>query len=445
MQSEYNVLPGTGLLYVVGAVRGAFGGGMLLDGAVVAYVSDCTSMESRSRIMGYLMVIISLATVIGSLLGGYVIELAGGDRAVVIKIGHIVGPFTLLYCAFILPESFHLKVVTTDDSGDSGVDGNSRRSRAAELDATTQTSVTMLGKVKESLKTVLAPLLLFEPGQLEEYEDSNMVRLPSRYSMLLLVCSQAILQTAIEGVDSLMIPYTNVEFNWLHREDALFIAFTSYTRFVVFVAVFPACQWLYNKYITESAYKKSGYRPLTTTYDEDENDSVDENENVDEGNSDESSGLLGVRTNDPTKDSDNQMTEDQDRSFEADYRFYLMGIALTAIGHLLVPIYRTEAVFYTGRALVILGSVAGVTFKSMVTSVVPAQCTSKIMGGVTVITTVCTAMGFVLYGWIFEKTAVTWPSFYFCIATFTCVIAFVIGILAYMWLPGRFASSPVLV
>ncbi|KAF9979255.1 hypothetical protein BGZ73_002523 [Actinomortierella ambigua] len=347
---------------------------------------------------------------------------------------------------FILPESLHLKVknATEDDGVEDSSPDSLSTATSTECDQTVQSAAPLPRRIFEMLKVMLAPLQLFIPGRLEMIEDSSVVKLPSRYSLILLVISRALLEMASNGVDSLMIPYTNVEFNWVHDMDAIFIAFTGFTSLVVFVAIFPVCQKLYKKFIIKLGRTKSVALSFSTGSDD------DENEDTWEGGPEDSDGfssseLLGDRSSGSTPRNSPEAKEDQNRHFEIDYHFYLMGILVTTVGFMLVPIYRTEAVYFTGAALSVLGSVANVTFMSMITAVVPAQWTSKLLGGVTVAVTVAVSIGLVLYGWVFAQTAATWPSFYFCIATLTTVVSFIVGSSALMWLPRQLVSSPMLV
>ncbi|KAG0269521.1 hypothetical protein DFQ27_003209 [Actinomortierella ambigua] len=359
MQSDYNTLPGTGLLYVVAVVKGVFGGGMLIDGAVMSYISDCTTMESRSRIIGQIMVIVSLCTIIGSLIGGYIIERAGGDMTIVLKLGAIVGPLATLYCAFVLPESMHLTMLAAceDDSG-SDLNPQALSANALNSDQATRSMTSWKDKIIATLKMMVAPLQLFIPGRLEMSEDPNVVKLPTRYSLLLLVFSRALLEMANDGVGSLMIPYTNVEFHWIHDMDAIFIAYSGFLSLVVFIAVFPVCQVLYKKFAVKSDCKSSGPLSFPSGSDDDnENEDAWEGE-VEEDSHDASSGLLGNRGTGSTPRNSSKETEDPNRYFEIDYHFYLIGILLTAISFMLVPIYRTEAVYFAAEIFSVLGSVA---------------------------------------------------------------------------------------
>ncbi|KAG0023228.1 hypothetical protein BGZ80_010050 [Entomortierella chlamydospora] len=233
---------GMWMLYLDALFVGALGGGVLLGPSLNAYVVDCTPREGRSLVIGYVMVSLSLGQIFGPILGGFLISLTG-DVTSAMTVSIIIQNILILY-AIILPES--LQKYTKPDIV-SNLDPAAGYSKAEET--------SFLIKIKNSILAVLDPLLLFLPGRMDTSEDVNVS--PSKYTLVTLIVAYGLLQFATTGAEVVLIPYTNLAFQWTAVEDDIYLTVQGTASFIVYVLVFPGLQKLYKRYIEKESRKTS--------------------------------------------------------------------------------------------------------------------------------------------------------------------------------------------
>ncbi|KAG0327587.1 hypothetical protein BG000_000886 [Podila horticola] len=179
----YMALPSTqlglGFLYIEAFLNGSFGAGTLLEPALNTYIADSTPRDQRPVVIGYAMVAFSLGLIIGPALGGFYIKWTGENSSALIV---SASAFALLaiYCVFV-PES--LPTV------------KQRRVESEVIDA--KEVPTFLMKLKQIVMKTLDPLLLFLPGRIEESAIAS--KPPRRYTLLMIVCANAMLNFALNG------------------------------------------------------------------------------------------------------------------------------------------------------------------------------------------------------------------------------------------------------
>ncbi|KAG0302339.1 hypothetical protein BGZ98_007596 [Dissophora globulifera] len=383
------------ILYLDSLLVGVLGGGQLLSPSVNAYIADCTAREGRSLAIGFMMVSLSVGLIVGPVLGGYLIEVTGDvSSAVIIAIG--VQCFLILY-VIVLPESLpagvreHLKGTQTDSTDGSVVSGVTKSKGEKE---------SILERMKNGLLTTLDPLLLFLPGRLETSSDVNVP--PSQYTLLILVVAYGFLQFSLNGNATIIIPYTNVVFQWTTLEDGIYYSVMGAASFIVYTAIFPGLQKLY-KFVYEK-------------------ESVSQLPDVSIGNSESQSTEEELH-------SSTSLAKDiatRNKSVWNDLTFFIFGCVLYVGGYLIVPLIETEATLYIS-----LASVCVPAFTSLVTSYVPIHQTGKALGGICVLDTIILTVSALVYGWVFSKTSVTMPSAVFLVSTAFTLFATLAGL--FIW------------
>jgi hypothetical protein len=123
--------------------------------------------------------------IIGPALGAYIIEMAGGDTSAALIVS-VVGLVVLSLYVILVPESCPrvLNLLTKDDALQ-----NKQDEQRAPL--------SILGVAKQSLKDILDSVLLFVPGRIKPHAGTEVF---SKYSLLLLVCANAISDFAGRGI-----------------------------------------------------------------------------------------------------------------------------------------------------------------------------------------------------------------------------------------------------
>ncbi|KAG0087046.1 hypothetical protein BGZ92_007638 [Podila epicladia] len=186
----YMALPSTqlglGFLYIDAFLNGTFGAGTLLVPALNAYIADSTPRDQRPVVIGYTMVAFSLGLIIGPALGLFYIKWTGENSSALIL---SASAFALLavYCVFV-PES--LPTVA-------------QRRVESEVDA--KEVPTFLMRLKLTVMKTLDPLLLFLPGRIDEFATAS--KPPRRYTLLMIVCANAMLNFALNGLTTVFIPF----------------------------------------------------------------------------------------------------------------------------------------------------------------------------------------------------------------------------------------------
>ncbi|KAF9357536.1 hypothetical protein BGX34_009342 [Mortierella sp. NVP85] len=205
-------------LYVNSIFKGLTGAGVLLDPSLSAYTSDCVPSGELSKFMGITVVFVSVGIIIGPVLGRFLIT-STGRTSVPVIVSMTITLLLVLFAAVIpesLPKSARL---------------NAER-EAAERKARDDGSV--LAKVKHFFKSIFDPVLFLLPGRMETADDVEAP--PSRYTLLIMIAANGVLQVAIDIVRGIFIPY---------MESSTYYIFKGIASFVVFTAIFPALQKIY--------------------------------------------------------------------------------------------------------------------------------------------------------------------------------------------------------
>ncbi|KAF9172283.1 hypothetical protein BGX21_010813 [Mortierella sp. AD011] len=375
---------GMWILYLDALFVGALGGGVLLGPSLNSYVVDCTPREGRSLVMGYVMVSLSLGQIFGPILGGFLIGLTG-DVTSAMTVSIIIQSVLILY-AIILPESLQKynkpNVVSNLDT-------------AAGYSKAEETS--FLIKIKNNILVALDPLLLFLPGKMDTSEDVNVS--PSKYTLVTLIVAYGLLQFATTGAEVVLIPYTNLAFQWAAVEDGIYLTVQGAASFIVYVLVFPVLQKLYKRYIEKESPKSSDLSAAATLSSSEIDQHVRDARDAELEATEEA--ILSIK---PIEEEVRKKTVWNDLSF------FIFGCFIYLISYLLVPLFRMEAVMFLSCCVRALASVSIPTFYSLVTSFVPIYQTGKALGGVCVLDTIIMSVSSFLYGWIFSKTSSTIPS-----------------------------------
>ncbi|KAF9952205.1 hypothetical protein BGZ72_006449 [Mortierella alpina] len=377
-------------LYADALFMGSLGAGMLLEPCVTAYVADCTPREGRSLAMGYVMVALSIGLIAGPALGGLLLRMKGGDESSAIMIS-ICTLVVLTFYAIALPESLM------------------KRASGRTPDAIKVEDVSILIRTKNFFTAILDPLILLLPGKMDDSGDVNI--LPSKYTLVILVATYGFLQFATFGVLLLIIPYTNTVFKWTTEQGSNYVAFNGAATFVVYVALFPVLQKLYSIFVEKDLKGKGA-------------ESLSHSEHSESG-LENTESQTGAGESQP-KSLD---TAKQDRAVQKDLFFFLFGIGVYIISYLLMHLFQTEPSFYFTTFTRALASVAAPSFLSLFTSYVPAHQTGTVLGGISVLDAIHTAISSLLYSTIFSKTSSTVPSAIFLLSSVMSLISFFGGLI----------------
>ncbi|KAG0027683.1 hypothetical protein BGZ82_008805, partial [Podila clonocystis] len=187
----YMALPSTqlgiGFLYIEAFLNGSFGAGTLLEPALSAYIADSTPRDQRPVVIGYALVAFSLGLIIGPALGGFYTRWTGENSSALI-IAAFAFALLSIYCVFV-PES--LPTVAE------------REIKRGVIDA--KEVPTFLMKMKQIVTETLDPLLLFLPGRIDDSAIAS--KPPRRYTLLMIVCANAMLNFALNGLTTVFIPF----------------------------------------------------------------------------------------------------------------------------------------------------------------------------------------------------------------------------------------------
>ncbi|KAF9122528.1 hypothetical protein BGW39_009693 [Mortierella sp. 14UC] len=381
---------GIGILYADGLFMGLMGAGILLEPCLNAYVADCTPREGRSLSLGYVMVSLAVGMTIGPLLSAFLHQLTHDyNIAMFISAGTL---FFLLFYAIFLPESLpkHARVI---------VDAKS----VVDEFATASRTESVLATVKNGLVTILDPVLLFLPGRIEAAPDVNIS--PSPYTLLLLLAGYGIAQFASNGMSLILIPYTNLMFNWSGVEDGYYLGLSGASTFVVYLVVFPLLHKLYKKFY--------GTKVVAAQHTE------------------RSEGLLEEHQQQGEPDSTTPLVVKCRPSVWGDLFFFIFGSAVYVVAYFTVALFGTQSSLFVACILRALASISLPSFTSLLTSFVPIHQTGKALGGVSVVDTLVMTLSSFLYGWVLSKTSATMPSAVFVLSGASTCLTVLAGLIVW--------------
>ncbi|KAG0055886.1 hypothetical protein BGZ83_007175, partial [Gryganskiella cystojenkinii] len=408
---------GVGILYADALMMGLTGGGLLLEPAMNAYIADCTPAEGRSLSIGLVMTPLSVGIIFGPALGGWLIEWTGQtSSAVVLSVATLI---FLTFYALILPESLPKEFRSTRPQKPEVVVVNNKGKNTPLLET-----------IKKNVLEALDPLLLFLPGRIDSRVQETEV-LPSKYTLVTLMAAYGLLQFALTGSSTLLIPFTNLVFGWEHLEDGYYYSFIGICSLVVYVVIFPILQKLKKKVASEDQDKRSSDTHTDETLIPPP--TVDQITDLHLGNAE--SPLLAE---DAAAESATRGEQDANKiiaNVRNDLWFVIFGSIVYSLGYLVVPIFKTEFSLFVTSFIRSLGSVAVPSFVSLVTTVVPTHQTGKALGGICILDTITLSTSSLLFGWVFSKTSVVMPTAIFLLSFAFAFPAILVS--GYVWFSYR--------
>ncbi|KAF9146748.1 hypothetical protein BGX30_009530 [Mortierella sp. GBA39] len=394
--SRFNFI-GYHIYYVEAVLLGLIPGGALINPAVLSYTIDCTTGNNRSRTIGYLVTSFALGNIVGSALGGSISK-ATGDLTVVVKISLVCTAFLAVYLS-ALPESLKTKPasltqwMTSQAGGHHQTTNATISTQAKEATSFVQTLKRVFYLAKASLSTIFDPLLLFVPGHVPKSE-----KMATRYTPALIVFAKFFSIIGLAGASGLLVPMTNLVFNWRAQEDYFYSSFGSTCDFIAYLAIFPGLQVLFKRVI--SSFQKS--------------------------DDEEAAAQPLVQDSDEAQESLPKITESDLSSMEAmkmDLVFAVGGLALLVFACLLIPLIATEFTLYFARALLSLGQTAIVACISLLSTVMPTHLTGAVIGALSVVDSMGVIIAVFSYGRLFKNTVDTSPMFYYYVSAGLCALA----------------------
>ncbi|KAK3829284.1 MAG: major facilitator superfamily domain-containing protein [Benniella sp.] len=360
-------------LYVNAIFKGLSGAGMLLDPSLSAYTSDCVPSGEMSKFMGITVVFVSVGIIIGPMLGRFLITSTGRTSTPVMV--SVCITFLLVLFMAVIPESLP-KSAQLDAERE-----------AAERKARNDGSV--LAKAKQFFKSIFDPVLFLLPGRMETADDVDTP--PSRYTLLIIIAANGVLQVSIELVRSVFIPYMNVVYSWTAVESSTYYIIKGIASFVVFTAIFPGLQKVYKKIAGQE--KKS-----RTVHDETQF----------------------------TGDAAPAVSGEKNAAVRMDLIFLIFGCIVFLVAFIIVPLSKNETIVLVSACIQELGNVVGPAYLAFMTSHVPSHQTGKALGGMAGLNAIFTSVGTLLGAKIFSKTSTTAPSTVFNVAASISFLAFLI-------------------
>ncbi|KAF8946061.1 hypothetical protein BGZ47_001386 [Haplosporangium gracile] len=375
---------GVGVLYADGLFMGVMGAGILLDPCLNAYVADCTPRLGRSLSIGYVMVSLSVGLTVGPLIAGYLKHLTN-DSSTAVLVSVCTLTFLIIYSVFMpesLPKHLHAKSVVDEDITDLGVPVSSSSASPVAVITPAKKYSSLLTRMKDGMMTVVKPVLLFLPGGIEPTPDVNVP--PSPYMLLVLLAGYGALQFASNGISIILIPYTNLVFQWSDTEDGYYFALSGASTFIVYVGIFPLLQELYTRvYDVKEASKADTFAYDPSAY----------------SSGDNSSSAVPARVTSKPAATGNDLT------------FFIFGSTVYAISYALVPLFKTEAALYLGQAL----------------------------GGVAAMDMMVMSLSALLYGYVFSKTSDSMPSAVFLLSSVCTCLSVLAGLI--VWIMFKHAEK----
>ncbi|KAG0219338.1 hypothetical protein BGX31_011347, partial [Mortierella sp. GBA43] len=379
------------ILYANAVLQGLLGAGALMDAGVATYLADCTSQGQRSLIFGMTMAFTSATGIVGPAVGGYITKKMG-DGTIAVLISIVCLSLTVLYTA-IIPESHPRSARRANEEKETdSLSGSSR----------TMKDESALTKAKDFVLSALNPLLIFLPGGITPTDESR--AMPSRYTLTILTIAQGLRMFAVNGAQSVFVPYT---------EDGIYYSFTGMSSLVVFAVVFPGLQKLYRMFVSPRNSEKNTPASLSTSQ------TIDENRITEE------------ELHSHTESSATTASSTEEDAVSMDLSFMVMGSIFIMISLLIVPLFEQEWTMFVASCFQSLGSLAALSFTAILTFYVPDSQIGMAYGGYTVLQAMAYSISDLLYGWIFSQTSATVPSAVYSVSAIIALISVLATILSY--------------
>ncbi|KAF9917033.1 hypothetical protein BX616_002088 [Lobosporangium transversale] len=402
-------------LFVNALITGCLGANALLEPSLSAYIADCTSQAERSLSIGYVMVVTGMGMALGPVLGGNIIGITGDVNTVLIV--SVAAQLVLLLYAVILPESHPKKPIPSLTIGMAHMKSSNK-----------QVSTPYSYKVKQLLLEALNPLLLFLPGKIKSTWDASIRSSP--YILTLLVSSYAWIVFAAGGIDIIFTPYSKLKYQWTPLEYGNYFTFSGVVTLIVYTALFPAMQFVYNFVIQERKAQsnldantvaphprssiQSDAEELLLRHSLHERTPLLQEARVCAGSNaineaviDTHSTQDGLPSYRATDVSDVKVMQ---KAIEKDIFFLVFGAILYVIGFAIVPAFDAGIVLYIACGIHAMASVYDVSFTSLLTSCVPTDQTGRALGAICIMDLMVRAVSSLFFGWIFSRTSVMMPS-----------------------------------
>ncbi|KAF9304477.1 hypothetical protein BGZ74_001437 [Mortierella antarctica] len=185
MASEHNPF-GPRVLYLDAVMFGLTSGNVVISPAAFSYVADCTSAANRSVTIGYIITSFAVGSTIGPFLGGYLATTIG--IVPLIKLV-ILAYFAIVAYMQFIPESLRKRSKKSPPVATEEMAGDSPMSKVEPSLASL-----LVHRLKSSLKTVVAPLMIFVPGAVPVSEN-----VPSKYTLTLVLLAMQLSVFAQSG------------------------------------------------------------------------------------------------------------------------------------------------------------------------------------------------------------------------------------------------------
>ncbi|KAF9904849.1 hypothetical protein EC991_002277 [Linnemannia zychae] len=193
----------------------------------------------------------------------------------------------------------------------------------------------------------------------------------------------------------------NLVFDWGQSEDGDYFTFYGASTLVVYVAIFPVLQYVYNFFTQRAtasitATESSTHIPAS----EDRSRTSDEPSIRTEVHGiDNFPAVPGVGV-----ELVQLIDSGVDTSIKKDLAIFVFGGLLYTVGYAVVPIFEAGNILYIG-------------FTSLMTAYIPSHQTGKALGGICILDTLLKATAALLYGLIFGHTSSTVPSAVYIVST----------------------------
>ncbi|KAF9411007.1 hypothetical protein BGZ94_001463 [Podila epigama] len=383
---------GLWLLYVDAIINGMFGAGLMIQPALNAYIADCTAPNDRSVALGYTMVAFSVGITLGPMMGGFYIKWMMGQvsAALILSAGFCVA--MSLYC-IVVPESLPKSTAQVV------------RGQEGEMPNLNEPSMPLCVKAKGFVLKTLEPMLCLMPGRIEHTSADN--KPPRRYTILLLVVANELINFSLSGITTVFVPYSALVHGWGYLENGIFFTAMGAATFLVYVAIFPMMQMLYKRYLVPSDSEKLG-----------KNDEQAEEANIQSGRD--------------VIDQDHhvQSKGDSYMSNLKDMDFLLFAGIIYFIGFVIVPLFQKNVqVLYIASWLHSLGSVGLPSFLSLFTAYIPVDQTGMALGGICVLDSIVNTVASLLYGWVFSRTSAKMPG---AVYVLSAVLTFLVALVTFV-------------
>ncbi|KAK3844251.1 MAG: major facilitator superfamily domain-containing protein [Linnemannia gamsii] len=364
---------------------------LLINTAVFTYIADCTRKGQRSLIVGYLVTSMSSGSMIGSIMSTY-FSTVTGDLTVPLRISLILLAFLAVYLS-ILPESFRYTPAplpcisnNTSDSINSDRGGINPTATGSSLWAVWG----FFNLAREATCMIFEPIYSVLPGRIPKSVNMSMRAAPA-----IILFVHLLSMTANYGSNRLIPSMAKVVFQWDAFGEGHYLSFIPLCIFVTFFGVFPALR---------SVYIFSVQR---------ENNIPEELQ----------------ASNDSRWSQDTRLHRSPDNTLigigavKMDMFFIAIGLLVSIVGHLVLPLFPSIPVLYLSTALSCIGMISGVSCAAVLASIVPSHLIGAAYGAYSISESLGGIIGDFTYGPLFVHYIKTSPLFYCYVSAGLCTLA----------------------